>query len=90
MTAATTRTVPAAAAVAPSVSPGLHRLTPLLGELSDLKRVRVAGRPGSLAEQAFRRGWRRLVAGEPVVRFVGARSRTAILDLISPYLPIRA
>lgn len=29
------------------------------------------------------------VDGEPVVRFVGARSRTAILDLISPYLPVR-
>lgn len=30
------------------------------------------------------------VDGEPVVRFVGVRSRTAILDLISPYLPVRA
>jgi 5'-deoxynucleotidase YfbR-like HD superfamily hydrolase len=38
----------------------------LLGELSDLKRVRVAGRSGSLAEQAFRRAWGALVAGEPL------------------------
>jgi 5'-deoxynucleotidase YfbR-like HD superfamily hydrolase len=42
----------------------LGGLTPLLGELSDLKRVRVAGRDGSLAEQGFRRAWAALVAGE--------------------------
>ena len=29
------------------------------------------------------------VDGGPVARFVGARSRTAILDRISPYLPVR-
>jgi hypothetical protein len=42
----------------------LARLRPLLAEIGDAKRVRVAGRPGSLAEQAFDRAWRRLVAGE--------------------------
>ena len=43
----------------------LGPLRPLLGELGDAKRVRVAGRTGSLAEQAFVRSWARLVAGEP-------------------------
>jgi hypothetical protein len=42
----------------------LEELRPLLAEIGDAKRVRVAGRPGSLAEQAFDRAWRRLVAGE--------------------------
>ncbi len=37
----------------------------LLEELGDLKRVRVAGRDGSLAEQAFRRAWGALAAGTP-------------------------
>jgi 5'-deoxynucleotidase YfbR-like HD superfamily hydrolase len=37
---------------------------PLLRELNDLKRVRVAGREGSLAEQLFGRAWGALVAGE--------------------------
>jgi 5'-deoxynucleotidase YfbR-like HD superfamily hydrolase len=40
------------------VSPGLH------AELSDLKRVRDARAPGSLAERLFRRAWSALVAGE--------------------------
>ncbi len=31
----------------------LAGLRPLLGEINDLKRVRVAGRPGSLAEEGF-------------------------------------
>lgn len=50
-------------------------LRPLLGELGDLKRVRVAGRSGSLAEQAFTRSWSRLVAGEDLETV--ARSETA-------------
>jgi len=37
---------------------------PLLRELNDLKRVRVAGREGSLAEQLFGRAWGALVASE--------------------------
>jgi 5'-deoxynucleotidase YfbR-like HD superfamily hydrolase len=37
--------------------------TALLAELGDLKRVRAAGRVGSLAEQAFLRSWAALVAG---------------------------
>jgi len=43
---------------------GLAALRPLLAELGDAKRVRVASAPGSLAEQAFARAWARLVQGE--------------------------
>ena len=42
----------------------LAALRPLLAEVGDAKRVRVARSPGSLAEQAFVRSWARLVAGE--------------------------
>lgn len=42
----------------------LAALRPLLVEVGDAKRVRVASAPGSLAEQAFARSWARLVAGE--------------------------
>ena len=44
-------------------SPALAELRPLLTEVGDAKRVRVADAPGSLAEQAFARTWGRLVAG---------------------------
>ena len=37
---------------------------PLFRQLNDLKRIRVAGAVGSLAERLFRRSWSRLVAGE--------------------------
>ena len=39
-------------------------LLPLFRELNDLKRIRVAGRTGSLAERLFLRSWSRLTAGE--------------------------
>ena len=42
----------------------LGTLLPLLRELNDLKRVRVAGIAGSLAEQVFANAWAALVAGE--------------------------
>ncbi|TWH75716.1 hypothetical protein [Modestobacter roseus] len=42
----------------------LGGLRPLLAEIGDAKRVRTAGAPGSLAEQAFARSWARLLAGE--------------------------
>jgi hypothetical protein len=45
---------------------GLAELRPLLGEIGDAKRVRVASAPGSLAEQAFSRSWARLTHGEDV------------------------
>ncbi len=43
---------------------GLAALLPLFRELNNLKRIRVAGQPGSWAERAFVRAWARLVAGE--------------------------
>ncbi|KAA2242333.1 HD domain-containing protein [Salinarimonas soli] len=46
-------------------SPGL---VPLLKELGDLKRIRSAGAPGSIAERRFRAAWGALVAGaDPAV-----------------------
>ncbi len=39
-------------------------LLPLFRELNDLKRLRVAGLDGSIAERLFRCSWARLVAGE--------------------------
>lgn len=45
---------------------GLAQLRPLLGEIGDAKRVRVASAPGSLAEQAFARSWERLAEDEDV------------------------
>jgi len=41
-------------------------MLPLLRELGDLKRVRSAGRAGSIAERLFADAWSRLAAGEPV------------------------
>ena len=37
---------------------------PLFRQLNDLKRIRVAGAFGSVAERLFRRSWSRLIAGE--------------------------
>src|SRR4051794_21738106 len=42
-------------------------LIPLLREINDLKRVRIAGIDGTLAARAFRRSWGRLVAGDSPV-----------------------
>ena len=39
-------------------------LLPLLRELGDLKRITSAGRPGSIAERAFRAAWAALAAGQ--------------------------
>ena len=47
-----------------AADPRLAALAGLLGELSDLKRVRVAGREGSLAERLFARAWAAIAAGE--------------------------
>ncbi|MPQ96987.1 hypothetical protein GB931_03420 [Modestobacter sp. I12A-02628] len=65
----------------------MARLRPLLAEIGDAKRVRVAGADGSLAEQAFARGWARLVEGEdPAVVALSetaaavARARLAGID----------
>ncbi len=45
-------------------SGGVGALTPLAAELGDLKRIRDASSPDSLAVRAFRRAWGRLAAGE--------------------------
>ena len=50
-------------------------LVPLLAELNDLKRIRRAGSPGSLAEETFRRSWCSLAGGEAPERV--ARRETA-------------
>ncbi|WP_119069829.1 hypothetical protein [Rubrobacter indicoceani] len=46
------------------ISPGLGDLTPLFGEISDLKRLRVAHFPDTLSDAAFRRSWAALLSGE--------------------------
>lgn len=51
---------------------------PALRELGDLKRVRVAGSKGSLAEQGFLRSWRRLVSGEDVGRVAAEECARAL------------
>lgn len=43
-------------------------MLPLLRELNDLKRGRVAGREGSLSEQLFARAWAALAAGDSPTR----------------------
>ncbi len=43
---------------------GVGSLTPLAAELGDLKRIRDASSPESLAVRAFRQAWGRLAAGE--------------------------
>ena len=43
---------------------GVGALTPLAAELGDLKRIRDATSPDSLAVRAFREAWGRLAAGE--------------------------
>ena len=65
----------------------LATLTPLLREVGDAKRIRVAGSPDSLCQQAFSRSWARLVEGEdPTVVALSesaaavARARLAGLD----------
>jgi len=50
-----------------SIAESFRRLAPLrslLGEINDIKRIRVAGRSGSLADQGFIRSWASLFCGE--------------------------
>jgi 5'-deoxynucleotidase YfbR-like HD superfamily hydrolase len=60
------------------VTPALAELRPLLTEVGDAKRVRVAAAPGSLAEQAFGRAWGRLVAGEDPVAVALSETAAAV------------
>lgn len=57
---------------------GLATLRPLLGEIGDAKRVRVASVPGSLAEQAFVRAWERLAQGEDAETVAMSETAAAI------------
>ncbi len=59
-------------------TPRLVPLRPLLGELNDLKRIRVAGRAGSLADQGFARSWAALVAGESPVSVATREAASAL------------
>ena len=59
-------------------SPALAALRPLLTEVGDAKRVRVADAPGSLAEQAFARAWGRLVAGEDAAAVALSETAAAV------------
>ena len=61
-----------------SGSPALAALRPLLTEVGDAKRVRVAAAPGSLAEQAFARAWGRLVAGEDAAAVALSETAAAV------------
>jgi hypothetical protein len=56
----------------------LSSLLPLLRELNDLKRIRVADRDGSLAQQCFFRSWARLVEGEPLKTVAATESARAV------------
>ncbi|MGY1786140.1 hypothetical protein [Geodermatophilus sp. SYSU D00698] len=62
----------------PATLTALAGLGPLLAEIGDAKRVRVAGTPGSLAEQAFARAWARLVAGEDVADVAESETAAAV------------
>ncbi len=54
-------------------------LLPLLRELNDLKRIRVAAKRGSIAERLFRRSWARLVAGESLETVALSESANAVV-----------
>ncbi|SHF79360.1 hypothetical protein [Geodermatophilus nigrescens] len=62
----------------PGTLTALAGLRPLLGEIGDAKRVRVAGAPGSLAEQAFTRAWARLAGGEDVESVAFSETAAAV------------
>jgi hypothetical protein len=62
----------------------LAAVLPLLRELNDLKRVRVAGREGSLAEQLFGRAWAALVAGEAPATVALRETAQALIGMRLP------
>lgn len=57
---------------------GLRGLAGLFREIGDLKRVHVAGRPGSMADLAFHRAWAALVAGRDPRRVAAAECAAAV------------
>jgi len=57
---------------------GLDALRPLLAEIGDAKRIRVASFPRSLSEQAFSRSWARLVGGDDAERVALSETAAAV------------
>ena len=53
-------------------------LLPLFRELNDLKRIRVAGKDGSIAERLFLRSWARLVSGEALREVALSETASAV------------
>ena len=62
----------------PGAPDGLGGLVGLFREIGDLKRVHVAGRPGSIADHAFLRAWSALVAGEDPAAVADAECAAAV------------
>lgn len=58
--------------------PLLREHLPLLRELGDLKRIRSAGRHGSIAERLFRRGWAALARGDDPAAVMRATTAAAL------------
>jgi 5'-deoxynucleotidase YfbR-like HD superfamily hydrolase len=81
----------AGAEAAPRGAAAPAHLLPLLRETNDLKRIRSAGRPASIAERLFATAWARLVAGEDAAHLAmattaGALAATRLGDLDPPLL----
>lgn len=87
MESATNSSIHPRAAVAPAMTaeraPGdtpRSRLVPLLREMNDAKRIRIADRDGSLSEQLFRRAWSRIAAGEDLTRIALGETARAVVS----------
>lgn len=59
--------------------PGLPALVPVLREVCDLKRVRSAGREGSIAQRLFLAAWAALAAGHAPADVARATTRRALV-----------
>ena len=73
---------------------GLSVISPLLGEVNDLKRIYSAGQLGSLAARGFARAWAALIAGEPSASVARSEAAAAVaaarLGAIDPGVLIQA
>ncbi len=56
----------------------LRALTALIAEVADLKRIRTAGSPHSMATRLFSRAWDALLAGEPLEKVALHITATAV------------
>ncbi|NIZ91455.1 HD domain-containing protein [Kineococcus rubinsiae] len=73
-----TTTTPDPTRTDPPALPALEPVVGLLREIGDLKRLRDAGGTGSLADRAFLRSWRRLVAGQDVEQVAVSETARAL------------